>query len=237
MAATKRHDVKDLGAGARRRAADRVGRPANAGARRDPRPVRAREAALRLPRLGVPPRNDRDGEPHANADGGRRRRRPLRVESAVDAGRHRRRARGRVRRVRLRHQGRGQRHVLRPHRRGRRPQAASDDGRRRRRDRRPSLRAARAARRDHRGHGGDDDRRHPAEGARGRRQARLPDHRRQRREDEAPVRQPLRHRAVDDRRHRARDERPARRAPVRRCRLRLGWPRRRDACPRDGLRT
>ena len=43
-------------------------------------------------------------------------------------------------------------------------------------------------------------------------QARLPDHRRQRGEDEAPVRQPLRHRPVDDRRDHPRDERPARRA-------------------------
>ena len=55
-----------------------------------------------------------------------------------------------------------------------------------------------------------------------RRQARLPDHRRQRREDQAPLRQPLRHGPVDDRRHRPRDERPARRAALRRRRLRLG---------------
>ena len=211
-----------------------MGRPADAGARGDPRPVRARQAACRLPGLGVPPRDDRDREPHANADGGRRRRRPLRVEPAFDPGRHGRRARGRVRRVGLRHQGRGQRHVLRAHRRCRRPQAAPDDGRRRRRDRRPPLGAAGAARRDHRGHGGDDHRCHPAEGARGGRQARLSDHRRQRREDEAPLRQPLRHGAVDDRRHHPGDERPARGPAVRRRRLRLGGPRRRDARARHG---
>jgi S-adenosylhomocysteine hydrolase len=67
----------------------------------------------------------------------------------------------------------------------RRPQAALHDGRRRRRDRRPPLGAAGAARRDHRRHRGDDDRRDPAQGARGRGQARLPDHRGQRGADEA----------------------------------------------------
>ena len=60
-------------------------------------------------------------------------------------------------------------------------------------------------------HRGDDDRRHPAQGARARRRARLPDHRRQRGEHEAPVRQPLRHGPVDDRRDHPRDERAARR--------------------------
>ena len=143
-------------------------------------------------------------------------RRPLRLESALDAGRRRSGARGRVRHLRLRDQGRGQRHVLRPHRGGRRPQAALHDGRRRRRDRRSPLGAARAARRDHRRHRGDDDRRDPAQGARGGGQARLPDHRRQRGADEAPVRQPLRHRPVDDRRDHPRDERPHRRQAVRR---------------------
>ena len=52
--------------------------------------------------------------------------------------------------------------------------------------------------------------------------ARLPDHRRQRGEDQAPLRQPLRHRPVDDRRHRPRDQPAARRASLRRRRLRLG---------------
>ena len=71
--------------------------------------------------------------------GGRRRRRALRLEPALDAGRRRRGARRRVRHRRLRDQGRGQRHLLRAHRGGGRPQAATDDGRRRRRDRRPPL--------------------------------------------------------------------------------------------------
>ena len=147
MAATQRYDVKDLALAERGQAADRVGRPADAGARGDPRAIRARAAARRPSHLGLPPRDDRDGEPHADAEGGRRGRRPLRVEPALDAGRRRGGARGRVRHLRLRHQGRGQRHVLRAHRGGRRPQAALHDGRRRRRDRRPALGAPRAARR------------------------------------------------------------------------------------------
>ena len=124
----------------RRRAPHRVGRPADAGAAGDPRALRAREAARRLPHLRLPARDDRDGEPHAHAEGGRRRRRALRVEPALDAGRRRRGARRRVRHLGLRDQGRGQRHVLPAHRGRGRPQAAADDGRRRRRDRRPAQR-------------------------------------------------------------------------------------------------
>ena len=211
-AALRRERPRPRGGG---RAADRVGRPADAGARGDPGAIRARAAARRPSHLRVPPRDDRDGEPDADAAGGRRGRRPLRLESALDAGRRRSGARGRVRRVRLRHQRRGQRHVLRPHRGGRRSQAALHDGRRRRRDRRSPLGAARAAGRDHRRHRGDDDRRDPAQGARGGGKARLPDHRRQRGADEAHVRQPLRHRPVDARRDHPRDERPHRRQAVR----------------------
>ena len=211
-----------------------MGRPADAGARGDPRAVREGPAAHRLPHLRVPPRHDRDGEPDADAEGGRRRRRAVRLEPAVDPGRRRVGARRGVRHLRLRDQGRGPRHLLLAHRGGRRPQAAPDDGRRRRRDRRPPLGAARAARRHHRRHRGDHDRRDPAEGARGGGQARLPDHRRQRGEDEAPVRQPLRHRPVDRRRDHPRDERPPRREEVRHRRLRLGRARRRLAGTRHG---
>ena len=182
----------------------------------------------------MPARDDRDREPGPNAQGGRGGRRPLRVQSALDAGRRRRGARPGVRHRGLCDQGRGQRHLLLAHRGCRRPQAAADDGRRRRRDRRPALGPARAARRHHRRHRGDDHRRDPAEGARGRRQARLPDHRRQRGEDQAPLRQPLRDRPVDDRRDHPRDERAARRQALRRRRLRLGRSRRRLSGTRDG---
>ncbi len=211
-----------------------MGRPADAGARVDPGALRARAAAGRLPRLGVPPRHLRDREPDADAEGRRCGRRALRVEPAVHAGRRRRGARRRVRRLGLRDQGRGQRHVLRAHRGRGRPQAAPDDGRRRRRDRRAPLAPARAARRDHRRHRGDDHGRDPAEGDGGRRRALLPGDRRERREDQAPVRQPLRHRPVHDRRDHPRDERPPRGEAVRRMRLRLGRPRRGAACPRHG---
>ena len=234
MATTQAIRREGPGARLRRRAPDRVGRPADAGAGRDPRALRARAAARRAARLRLPARDDRDGEPRPHAQGGRRRRRPLRVEPALHAGRRRGGARRGVRHRRLRDQGRGQRHVLPAHRGGGRPPAAPDDGRRRRRHRRPPLGAARAARRRHRRHGGDDDGRHPAEGARARGQARLPGDRGQRGADEAHVRQPLRHRPVDDRRDHPRDERPARGRALRGRRLRLGRARRRVARARHG---
>ena len=229
MATTKRHDVKDLALapeGVRRiQWADRQ-MPVLASIRER---FEREQPLSGLPRLRLPPRHHRDREPDADAQGRRRRRRALRVEPAVDAGRRRGGARRRVRHLGLRDQGRGQRHVLPAHRGGGRPQAAPDDGRRRRRDRRAPLAPARAARRDHRRHRGDDDRRHPPEGDGGRRRALLPGDRRQRGEDEAPVRQPLRHRPVDDRRDHPLDERPARRQAVRGRRLRLGRARRGDA--------
>ena len=96
------------------------------------------------------------------------------------------------------------------------------------------TRPPRAARRHHRRHGGDDDRRHPPEGDGGRRRARVPGDRGQRRAHEALLRQPLRHRPVDDRRDHPRDQRAARRQALRRRRLRLGRARRRDARPGAG---
>ena len=199
------------GARARGRSAHHVGRPADAGAAGDSRTVRAGAAARRLPRVRLPPRDDRDGEPDAHAEGGRRRRRALRVEPALDAGRRRCSARRRIRHPDVRDQGRGQRDLLLAHPGRGRPPPAADDGRRRRRDQRSPQRASRPARRDHRGHGGDDDRRHPPEGDGGRRCAPVPGDRSQRGAHEALLRQPLRHGPVDDRRDHPRDERPARR--------------------------
>ena len=81
-----------------------------------------RAPARRLPDLRLPPRDDRDGEPRAHAQGGRRRPRPLRLEPALDAGRRRRGARRRVRRAGLRDPRRGRRHLLLAHHgRGRPP--------------------------------------------------------------------------------------------------------------------
>ena len=70
--------------------------------------------------------------------------------------------------------------------------------------------------RDHRRHRGDDDGRHPPARPRGAGRARLPDRRGQRGADEAPLRQPLRHRPVDHRRDHPRHQRPPRRPPLRR---------------------
>ena len=72
-------------------------------------------------------------------------------------------------------------------------------------------------------------------------QARLPDHRGQRREDQALLRQPLRHRPVHARRRHPRHQRPDRRPARGGDRLRLVRARRRDARqgprrPRDRLR-
>ena len=211
-----------------------MGRSADAGPRLDPRAFRAREAPRGPPHLGVPARHDRDREPCAHPQGGRRRRPPLRLEPALDPGRRGRGARRRVRRPRVRDQGRGRRHLLLAHHGRGRPSPAHDDGRRRRRHRRPPFEAPRAARRDHRRHGRDDHRRHPPARARGRRQARLPHRGGERGEDEAPLRQPLRDRPVHDRRDRARHQHPPRRPALRGLRLRLGRPRCRDARPWHG---
>ena len=47
-----------------------MGRPADAGAGRDPRAVRGGAAARRLPGRRLPARDDRDGEPDAHAQAG-----------------------------------------------------------------------------------------------------------------------------------------------------------------------
>ena len=118
--------------------------------------------------------------------------------------------------------------------RGRRHASAADDGRRLR----PRLAAPQRAagpgdggpRRDR----GDDHRRHPPQGDGRRRGARLPVDGRQRGADQAPLRQPLRHRPVHGGRHPARHEHPARRPQRRRRRLRLGGQGHRLADGRHG---
>ena len=138
LATTRRYDVKDLSLaqeGVRRiEWADRQ-MPVLAAIRE--RFEREQPLAGHRDR-GVPPRHHRDREPGAHPEGGRRRRRAVRVQPALHPGRRRCRARRRVRHLGLRDQGRGQRHLLPAHRGGRRPQAAHHDGRRRRRDRRPA---------------------------------------------------------------------------------------------------
>ncbi len=83
-------------------------------------------------RRRLPARHGRDGQPDAHAAARRRRCGAVRLQPAVHAGRRGRLAGDPLRDPRLRHQGRGQRHLLQAHPRRARPQAADDDGRRRR---------------------------------------------------------------------------------------------------------
>ena len=112
-----------------------------------------------------------------------------------------------------RHQGRGQRHLLPAHPRRARPRAADHDGRRRRPGRRCSTRSAASCSRDViGGHRGDDDRRHPpARAWQPTASSRFPVIAVNDARDQAPLRQPLRHRPVHARRHHPRDQRAARR--------------------------
>src|SRR5439155_1340339 len=66
------------------------------------------------------------------------------------------------------------------------------------------------------------------------RRAWFPRHRRQRRPDEASVRQSLRHGSVDDRRNHPRDQRAAASQAFLRGRFRLGRPPRPSSGPREG---
>ena len=211
-----------------------MGRAVDAGAAPGPRAVHAAAAAQGDPTRRVPARDHGDCGPDAHAQGRRRPARAVRVQSAVDAGRDRRRAGQRVRDPRLRPQRRRQRPLLPAHRGGARHAPAAHDGRRRR----PHLPTPRRAQEPGRGrdrrHGGDDHGRHPAalDGAPGR--AGVPGDRGERRGHQAPVRQPLRHRPVHDRRHPARDE-PAPRGTHSGGRgLRHVWPRRGGARQGDG---
>ena len=160
----------------------------------------------------LPARHHRDGQPHAHAQGGRRRHRAVCLEPLEHAGRRRRRAREGLRRPRLRHQGRGRRDLLQAHQRVRRPSPQHHDGRRRRRHRRAPRRAARHGERHHRRHRRDDHGRYPSQGARGRGPAHVPGRGRQRGQHQAHVRQPLRHRAEHARRRHPRHQHPHRRA-------------------------
>ena len=85
-------------------------------------------------------------------------------------------------------------------------------------------------------HRGDHHRRHPPAGDGQGRRAAVPHHRRQRRADQAHVRQPLRHRAVHDRRRGALHQRAAGGIEVRGGRLRLVRTRPGHASPRHGRR-
>ena len=191
---------------------------------------------------------------------GRRRPRALRLEPALDPGRGGRLARRRLRRRGLRRsRARTTRRTTTTSapRSRTRPNMTMDDGA----DLVSSLlflalgrdaevdpvvrawakgalgrRAQGALRRHHRRHRGDDDGRHPPQGDGEGGRPEVPGRRRQRGEDQALLRQPLRHGAVDAGRHHPGDEPAHRRAERRRRRLRLVRPRRRDAGARPRRR-
>ena len=211
---------------------DRVGRSADASAGRHSRPLRAGAPAGGPAHRVLPARHDRDGESHAHAQG-----RPGRTSCCA-------------RRIRSRRRTRSPRRWSCTTASACSPSAAIDaDGYYRHLDAaidtKPNfciddgadvigLMHSDARRRAGRHDGrlrGDHDGRHPPARARGPGAARVPRDRRQRRADQAPLRQPLRHRPVDARRHHPRDQRAARRPRLRRRRLRLVRPRARRAAP------
>ena len=198
--------------------------------RADPRAVREGAAAGGHPDRGLPARHDRDGEPDAHAEGRRRRggaaarRNPLSTQDDVAAAL--------VERVRHRRPSRS---------RARTTTSTTSTSRRRSTTSRTSRwttaptwsacstrSAPRAARRRDRRHRGDHHRRDPAAGDERDGELAFPVVAVNDADDQAPVRQPLRHGPVDARRHHPRHERPARRQDVRGRRLRLVRPRRRD---------
>ena len=193
------------------RPAHRMGRHAHARPQGHPRALRQGEAARGHPHRRLPARHHRDGQPHAHPGGGRRGRRPLRQQPAEHPGRRRRRPRQRLRRARLRDQGRGRRDLLPAHQRLRRPPSQHHHGRRRRRHRRAPRRASRHGERHHRRHRRDDHGRDPSQGPREGGPPHVPGGGRQRGQHQAHVRQPLRHGAEHARRRHPRDQHPHRR--------------------------
>ena len=201
----------------------------------DPRAVRGRAAARGHPHRRLPARHQRDRQPDAHAEGGRRRRRAVRLQPALHPGRRRGRRswpstaspsspdNGEDNDTYYSHIEAAADHH---------PQLTMDDGA----DVIGVLHAKRPEQleRDPGRHRGDHDRRHPAEGDGGRRHARVPDRGRQRGQHQAPVRQPLRHRPVDPGRHHPGHQRAAGRQHLRRRRLRLERARPGRARPRHG---
>jgi hypothetical protein len=179
-----------------------VGRRADARARHDRQALCQGAAAEGPPRFGVPPRDDRDGQPHAGPESRGRGHRARGLESAVDAGRRRGLAREGLRHPHARGEGRGHQALLLAHLRRARPQASPDDGRRRRSRLGDPQGTREISRRGDRRYRGDHDGRHPAAEPRGVGEAPFSDRRRERRRHEAFFRQPLRHRPVDARRDR-----------------------------------
>ena len=233
MATTRRHDVKDLALAGEACPAHRMGRPQHAGAGRDSRTLPGRGAARGLSHRGLPPRDHGDREPRPHAEGGRRRHslcasNPLSTQDDVAAALVEEydvsvfAIKGEDNDTYYQHIEAAVDH---------KPQITMDDGA-------DVIGVLHAHRREQLGDviGGTEEtttgvirlKALERDGALSFRSS--PSTRRH----EAPVRQPLRHRAVDDRRHPARHEQAARRVEVRRRRLRLVRPRARDAREGDG---
>ena len=177
--------------------AHRVGRARDAGAAPDPRALRSESARSRGCASGLPARHDRDREPGADAPGRRRRRRACALTTRSPPGRRRGRARGGIRHPHLRAATARTATTYYAHIDAiadTHPQITMDDGCdlvTHLHTKRPAQLAGVIGGTEETTTGVIRLRAMDADGA-----LRLPGHRRQRRPDQAPLRQPLRHRPV-----------------------------------------
>ncbi len=200
----------------------------------NPGEIRQGQAPQGNPGRRLPPRHERDGHPDADPQGGRGRGTADGLESAQHPGQRRGGAGQELRNSRLRHQGRGQSDLLPAHQSSPRRPSPDHHGRRGRPRLDHPLQAPGPPQGRHRGDRRDDDGGHPPQEHGPPQGPRVPDHRRQRRRHQAPLRQPLRDGPEHDRRNPAGDQRPAGRTLLRRRRLRLVRPRARPAGPGPG---
>jgi hypothetical protein len=201
----------------------------HAGAAADPEALSAAAAAQGCARHGLSPRHHGNRELGDHAQGRRRGRPTLRVESPQHAGRRGRGvgpARGHPD---LRDQRGRQHDLLSPYRIGDRPSPACHDGRWRGRGLASAFQTERSVEKRDRRHGRDHHRRHPPAQHGGKESPQVPGHLGQRCGHQAYVRQPVRHRAIHDGRYRAGDEPAGLRLGRRGRGLRLVRPRHRDA--------
>ena len=211
-----------------------MGRKGNARGEVDPGALRQREAPGRSALVRLPARDQRNGQPGHRSTGRRRRGHTLRQQSTEHPGRRRGGFGPGVRHPDLRHQRRRRHDLLQTSGSGPRRQATDDHGRRRRpADPAPHQTFGPAGRRAGR-HRGDHHRRYPADRHGRRGTAQVPGYRRQRRRDQALLRQPLRHRTEHLGRHNPGHQHPVGRTPRGDIWLRLVRPGRRLKGERHG---
>ena len=199
----------------------RVGAQQHAGAPHDRGAIHPRTTVQGASGLGLSPRDVRNGQSDAGAQGRRGGGLPLRQQPAQHAGRRGGLAGPGIRNRGVRHPGRGQGDLLPAHQRRPGFQAAPDHGRRRGHHRGHPQPAQGSRRERDRRHRGNHHRRHPPqEHGAGRRPA-LPHHRGQRRGHQAFLRQPLRHGPEHAGRHPAGHQPPPGRQALRGLRIRL----------------